>query len=53
VKRIDFVKHLHTHGCRFIREGGNHTLFANPTTKKKSTVPRHRELNHFDPKNLP
>lgn len=33
------------HGCAFLREGGNHTLFTNRTAKKVLTVPRHNEIN--------
>ncbi|MXW55295.1 MAG: type II toxin-antitoxin system HicA family toxin [Gemmatimonadales bacterium] len=28
-----------------MREGGNHTLYINPTAKKVSTIPRHNEIN--------
>jgi predicted RNA binding protein YcfA (HicA-like mRNA interferase family) len=47
VKRIDLVRHLEAHGCRLLREGANHTVYLNPTTRRISTVPRHREINDF------
>jgi mRNA interferase HicA len=47
VKRIDLVRHLEAHGCRFLREGGSHSVFVNPTARKVSTVPRHREIKDF------
>jgi predicted RNA binding protein YcfA (HicA-like mRNA interferase family) len=47
VKRVDLIRHLETHGCRLLREGGNHSLYLNPEKRKASTVPRHREINEF------
>ncbi|OOP56269.1 MAG: addiction module toxin, HicA family [Candidatus Brocadia carolinensis] len=46
-KRRDLIRHLETHGCEFLREGGNHTIYVNRTLKKTSTVPRHKEVNDF------
>ncbi|MBA2437337.1 MAG: type II toxin-antitoxin system HicA family toxin [Acidimicrobiia bacterium] len=45
MKRRDLIRHLDEHGCQFLREGGNHTVYINPTARKISTVPRHREIN--------
>jgi predicted RNA binding protein YcfA (HicA-like mRNA interferase family) len=45
VKRRDLIRYLEEHGCQFLREGGNHTVYLNPTARKISTVPRHREIN--------
>jgi predicted RNA binding protein YcfA (HicA-like mRNA interferase family) len=47
VKRTDLSRHLESHGCRLLREGGSHSVFVNPKTRKSSTVPRHREINDF------
>jgi mRNA interferase HicA len=47
VKRIDLVRHLEAHGCRLLREGGNHSIYLNPAARKVSTVPRHREVDEF------
>lgn len=47
MKRRDLIRHLETHGCEFLREGGNHTVYVNRTLKKSSTVPRHKEINDF------
>ena len=30
-----------------MREGGSHSVYVNPSTRKVSTVPRHREINDF------
>jgi mRNA interferase HicA len=47
VKRRAPVRHLEEHGCRSVREGGRHTVYANPTTKRSSAVPRHAEINDY------
>jgi predicted RNA binding protein YcfA (HicA-like mRNA interferase family) len=47
VKRRELIEHLERHGCEFLREGGNHTIYVNRTTRKSSSVPRHREINEF------
>ena len=47
MKRIDLVRHLESHGCLLLREGGSHSVFVNPVVNKVSTVPRHREINDF------
>jgi mRNA interferase HicA len=47
VKRIDLIRHLEQKGCVLFREGGNHSVFINPATRKTSTVPRHRDINDF------
>jgi mRNA interferase HicA len=44
LKLRDLERHLTEHGCRFEREGGNHTLWKNPNTGKVAPVPRHREV---------
>ena len=41
MKRRDLIRHLEEHGCEFLREGGNHTIYINRVTKKATTVPRH------------
>lgn len=45
MKRRDLIRHLEAHGCAFLREGGNHTVYVNPSKRKVSTVPRHPEIN--------
>ncbi len=47
MKRRDLVRHLEAHGCRLLREGGNHSIFVNPAAGITSTVPRHSEINDF------
>jgi len=47
VKRIDLIRHLESHGCQLLREGGSHSVFVNRAARKSSTVPRHREVDEF------
>jgi len=47
VKRRDLIRHLETHGCQLLREGGKHSVYWNPASRKVSTVPRHTEINDF------
>jgi predicted RNA binding protein YcfA (HicA-like mRNA interferase family) len=47
VKRVDLIRHLEQHGCVLFREGGNHSVYVNRSTRKSSSVPRHREINEF------
>lgn len=47
MKRVDLIRHLEAHGCRFLREGGSHSVYLNPEKRRVSTVPRHREVNDF------
>ena len=47
MKRVDLIRHLHEHGCVLFREGGSHSVYLNPSAKKVSAVPRHRELFDF------
>ena len=47
MKRIDLIRHLEQHGCEFLREGGEHTVYVNRTARRSSSIPRHREVNDF------
>ncbi|MEK7545553.1 MAG: type II toxin-antitoxin system HicA family toxin [Patescibacteria group bacterium] len=47
MKRKDLLRHLARHGCAFLREGANHSLFLNPAVGRVSTVPRHNEIDDF------
>lgn len=44
MKRKDLERHLIREGCLFLREGGRHSIFYNPTFKRTSAVPRHKEI---------
>lgn len=47
MKRRDFLQHLLRYGCKFVREDGEHSIWANPANNRQSSIPRHREIPHF------
>ena len=47
MKRQALIRHLKRHGCYLLREGGNHSVYANPQNQQTSAVPRHRDINDF------
>jgi len=47
MKRVDLVKYLSKQGCALAQEGAKHSVFFNLETKHTSTIPRHKEINHF------
>lgn len=47
MKRLDLIRHIEAHGCEFLREGGNHTIYVNRLSQRVSAIPRHREINNF------
>jgi predicted RNA binding protein YcfA (HicA-like mRNA interferase family) len=47
MKRPDLIRHLESHGCEFLWEGGSHTVYVNRRARKSSTIPRHREVFDF------
>ncbi|PWB78951.1 MAG: addiction module toxin, HicA family [Candidatus Methylomirabilota bacterium] len=42
MKRRDLIRHLEAHGCEYLRQGGNHTVYINRVAQKASAIPRHR-----------
>lgn len=47
MKRRQLLRHLQEHGCELLREGGRHSIFWNPATRRTSSVPRHAEVHDF------
>ncbi len=45
VKRNLFIQHLATHSCFLKRHGGNHDIYQNIVTKKKTALPRHSTID--------
>ncbi|MBU1693393.1 MAG: type II toxin-antitoxin system HicA family toxin [Verrucomicrobia bacterium] len=45
MKRTKLLKHLHEQRCVFIREGGSHSWWGNPTQNRHSSIPRHTEIS--------
>ncbi|WP_198588244.1 type II toxin-antitoxin system HicA family toxin [Geodermatophilus chilensis] len=44
MKRREVIKHLEAIGATFLREGGEHTVYACPCGQHTTAVPRHREI---------
>jgi mRNA interferase HicA len=44
MKRKDLLKYLRSAGCVFIREGGRHSWWYNPSLNRRSAIPRHNEI---------
>lgn len=44
MKRIDLIKTIEKLGCEFVRHGGKHDWYRNPSTGVSQAVPRHREI---------
>ena len=47
MKRRDLLEHLRNHGCHFVREGGEHSIWENPANKRRTSVPRHRDIPDY------
>jgi mRNA interferase HicA len=46
MKRGDLICYLKEQGCELLREGGNHSWWWNPAQNKRSSVPRHNEIDN-------
>jgi predicted RNA binding protein YcfA (HicA-like mRNA interferase family) len=44
MKRTDLIRKIEELGCEFVRHGGKHDWYRNPTTGVSQPVPRHREI---------
>jgi mRNA interferase HicA len=47
MKRKELVRHIQSHGCELLREGGKHSVYFNPKNNQTTAIPRHREINEF------
>ncbi|HXG18285.1 MAG TPA: type II toxin-antitoxin system HicA family toxin [Methylomirabilota bacterium] len=47
MKRRDLLQHLSQHGCRLVREEGEHSIWENPSANRRTSIPRHREIPDF------
>lgn len=45
MKRRDLIRAIERQGAVFIRHGGKHDWYQNPSTKLSQPIPRHREIN--------
>lgn len=46
MKRRALLKHLKEHGCELRREGTRHSIYQNIGTGKRTSVPRHSEIDN-------
>ena len=46
MKRGDLLRHLRAQGCELLREGGRHSWWHNSNLNKRSSVPRHNEIDN-------
>jgi len=44
MKRRDLLRHLRQHGCRLVREGGEHAIWENPAPHRRTSVSRYNEI---------
>ena len=51
MKRRDLLKHLREHGCLFVREGGDHSIWESQRGKRTS-IPRHRQILDYTAKRI-
>ncbi len=52
MKRRDLIKTIEKEGCIFIRHGGKHDWYQNPSSKVSQAVPRHSEISENLAKNI-
>lgn len=46
MKRRQLIKHLEACGCESYGEGAKHSKYRNISSGKKTTVPRHTEIDN-------
>ena len=46
MKQLQLLKHFREHGCVLHREGAKHSVYQNTRTGKRTTVPRHCEIDN-------
>ena len=44
MKQRELLAHLQRHGCSLLREGSRHSIWHNPQTGSRETIPRHHEI---------
>ena len=46
MKRRALLEHLKKHGCGLFREGSGHSIYRNAATGKRTSIPRHGEIDN-------
>jgi len=52
MKRRALLGHLQEHGCVPHREGGSHSIWINPQTRRKEVIPRHNEIKKLQARSI-
>jgi mRNA interferase HicA len=53
MKRRDLLRHLSQYGCQLLREGGEHSIWENPTNNRRTSYPApQRNCGLYSSKNL-
>ncbi|MBV8970468.1 MAG: type II toxin-antitoxin system HicA family toxin [Verrucomicrobia bacterium] len=47
MKRGHLLRYLISRDCSLYREGGKHSIWIYPATRKVATIPRHQEISKF------
>ena len=47
MKRRELLKILRKNNCVFLREGSRHSIFINLNNNRKTSIPRHNEIDEF------
>ncbi len=47
MKRRELIRYLEAHGCEFLGEGSDHTVYVNFAAGITSTIPRKTTINDF------
>jgi mRNA interferase HicA len=53
MEKRELEQHLRERGCQFLREGAAHSIWVNPQTGRKETIPRHNEIKRHLAEDLP
>jgi len=45
MKRKELIRYISNLGCKFFREGSNHSIYWNPQNNRTTAIPRHTEID--------
>jgi mRNA interferase HicA len=46
MKRAQLLRHLRANGCELLPEGAKHSWCWHPISRRRTAVPRHREVDN-------
>ncbi|MDR3309546.1 MAG: type II toxin-antitoxin system HicA family toxin [Tannerella sp.] len=47
MKRLKVTQYLESNNCVFLREGSSHSIYMNILTGKKTSIPRHADIDEI------